>query len=263
MTTTEGPLGFPMSDKAARALDGIMKGLSKDCVYRKAATIAEDVQLIPGERADISLVSVESLDRQNEVVIAKGIQLDFFRENPVVTLAHKYDELPVGKCKWIKQVQKGLLAKTQYAQRPSDWEGPWLPDAIFSMTQEGILRGKSIGFLPTKMRGPTKEEISLQPTWKDCNCVIEQCVLFEYSVAPVPCNQDALVTAVSKGFSLDPGIAEKLGLKWPEVKQLPKAAPKRTSFDTDAFIKALDEINFDENVIAQQIMTRIKSRGKV
>jgi hypothetical protein len=258
-STVEGPLGFPMTEQAARDVEALLRTLPKDHTYRKVTSVPESVELIAGERADVSLVSVESLDRQSEVVIAKGVNLDIFKANPIVTFAHKYDELPVGRAKWIKLVQRGLLAKTQYAKKPEGWQGPWLPDAVFSMTQEGILKGKSIGFLPTRIRSATKEEISLNPTWKNANAVIESCVLLEYAVAPVPCNQDALTIAVSKG--LDPKLAEKLGLKVPEVKAKTVKAKRPDYYGQ--LLKALGEIDLDPDRIAEEVYEQLRSRGRV
>jgi hypothetical protein len=123
---TEGPLGFPMPDSLAKSLEQLMKTLPKDSAYsyRHAKSVPLTVELVKGERADISLVSSDSIDRDNEVVLPKGMNLTYFQKNPIVTLAHKYDELPVGKAQWIRQVEGGIKAKTIYAAKPTDWLGP-------------------------------------------------------------------------------------------------------------------------------------------
>ena len=67
---TEGPLGFPMPDKAARAVDALLRTLPKtpDYEYRKALVPRPPTELNPGERSDVSWISTESVDRTGEVV---------------------------------------------------------------------------------------------------------------------------------------------------------------------------------------------------
>ena len=50
---TEGPLGFPMLDRQARVLDGVLRGLPRDdgFGYRKAIIEKATTELSPGERA--------------------------------------------------------------------------------------------------------------------------------------------------------------------------------------------------------------------
>src|SRR6201987_6233549 len=115
-----GPLGFPMPDKAARALDGPLKALpkGKEYEYRKAVVARPPTELNPGERSDVSWISTESVDRTGEVVIAKGMNDSQFQANPLVTLGHAYYLPPVGKSLWRKRVKDGDLvgikAKTRY-----------------------------------------------------------------------------------------------------------------------------------------------------
>ena len=96
---TEGPLGFPMPDRQARQLDTLLKALpkSKEHAYRKAVTTKAPTELNPGERSDVSWIATESVDRMQEVVIAKGMNDSQFQANPLVTLQHAYSLPPVGK----------------------------------------------------------------------------------------------------------------------------------------------------------------------
>ena len=239
----EGPLGLQMTEQQARQVETALKSVPKEYAYTKRAVVPESLELKAGERADISLVSTAAVDREGDVVLPTGVDLTYYRQNPIVTMAHKWDELPVGKALWIKAVEGGLLAKTQYASRPQDWQGPWLPDAIFALTQQGILKGKSIGFLPTSVRGPTQEELKSFPAWKDARGIVDKALLLEYAVAPIPCNQEALTLAVSKGLA-SPALLRKLGL---EVNQ--KKAPSLASL-----VKAL---SFDPIRIAEEAWANV------
>src|SRR5207247_9786314 len=86
----EGPLGFPQTDKQARALEALLKALPRDeaFAYRKRVVPLGPTELAPGERADVSWISTEDPDRQGDVVLARGMNERQFAANPIVTLQH-------------------------------------------------------------------------------------------------------------------------------------------------------------------------------
>jgi hypothetical protein len=252
-TFTEGPLGFPMPDALAKSLEQLIKTLPKDSAYSYRKGTGQAVELVKGEKADISLVSTDCIDRDGEVVLPKGVDLSYFQKNPIVTFAHKYDELPVGKAQWIRQVEGGIKAKTVYTDAHD------LARACWQMTAEGILKGKSIGFLPTKIRPPNGEE----PEWKNASAVIESAVLLEYAVAPIPVCPEALVEAVAKGYA-DEALLTKLGLKLPTKPAKKSARPRKAGPDIlTLFLKQLQTIRIDPNRIADEVFRRIAERGRV
>ncbi len=218
---TEGPLGFPMPDKSARAVDALLKSLpkTKDYEYRKTLVGRPPTELNPGERSDVSWISTESVDRMGEVVVAKGMNDAQFQLNPLVTLGHAYWMPPVGKSLWRKRVRDGDLAgikaKTQYPARPESWPAgdEWPPDKVLALVQAGLLQGKSIGFLPTRVHAPDTKEAD-EHGWGDrVGLVIDEWLLLEYACVFLPANQDSLVEAVSKGaFDLPAELLRALGV---------------------------------------------------
>src|SRR5947209_17701631 len=204
--TSTDSLGFPMIDGAARTLDALLKALpsGKEYAYRKAIVSRAPSELNPGERSDVSWISTEVVDRQGEVVRARGLNDSQFQLNPLVTLNHTYTLPPVGKSLWRKHVKdgelRGIKAKTVYPARPAAWDAadPWPPDKVLALVQAGLLNGKSIGFLPTKVHVPTEREIE-QNGWQGCSLIIDEWLLLEYACVFLPANQNALVEAVSKG----------------------------------------------------------------
>ena len=164
--TAVGPLGFPQTDRSARLVDALLRTLPKSAEYeyRHAVVGRSPTELNPGERSDVSWISTESVDRCNEVVVARGMNDSQFQANPLVTLGHAYWLPPVGKSLWRRRVRDGGLvgvkAKTQYPPRADAWPDgePWPPDKVFALIQAGLLQGKSIGFLPARVRSPTAEE---------------------------------------------------------------------------------------------------------
>src|SRR5262245_27601846 len=93
---TEGPLGLPCSDSQAKALEEILKPLDNPTLER-VEVCAATTELMDGERADVSWISTEDIDRARDIVIARGIRDDFYQLNPVVTLNHQYSLSPVGR----------------------------------------------------------------------------------------------------------------------------------------------------------------------
>ncbi len=203
----EGPQGLHMPEATARAIEAIAKDLPKDFTYRRAAKAVENLQLPPGEdRVDVSYITTDAPDREDEVMVTKG--MDNKGYNGVVTWCHcygpsdGYDGAPVGKNLWIKSAKtengsNAILAKTKYFTKPEGHEGPWMPDTICALQKQGALGGKSIGFIPRRMREASKSELAQRPEWKGM-VLIDEWSMFEYAVAPVPCNPEAEIVAIGK-----------------------------------------------------------------
>lgn len=187
-------LGIPLREDVARKVDQLVSTLPQEQRMLRRKADVPDSELVTGEKADISMVSTESVDRQGDVVIARGMDRSMFEKNPVVMYAHNYDDVVIGRCAWIVPVQNGLKAKTIYSDATEKARSVW------ACVKEGILKGKSIGFLALNERLATKDECAKHPEWKSAVKIIDQSLLLEYSVAPIPVNQDALVLAVAKGM---------------------------------------------------------------
>lgn len=207
---TEGPLGIPMLDQQAQRLDKIIRQLPDDELHQpgKLALGKATTELLTGERADVSWISTENVDRMREIVKADGMNDEHFQLNPLVTMQHAYWLPPVGRSLWRTKVKTqgivGIKAKTHYPTRPEDWSNntDWPPDVAFSLVKQGLLTGKSIGFLPTKVRTPTEEEIKHRPEMRHVKRIVEEWILLEYACVFLPAQQHAVVEAVSKEMAI-------------------------------------------------------------
>lgn len=269
--TTIGPLNFPQTDRAASALDVLLRALPKtpEYEYRKAVSAKAPTELNPGERSDVSWITTESIDRTGEIVVARGMDDTQFQGNPLVTLGHAYWLPPVGRSLWRKRARDGELvgvkAKTQYPARPESWPAndPWPPDQVLGLVQAGLLQGKSIGFLPTKAHIPDEKEVSRHSWNEDVALVIDEWVLLEYACVFLPANQDALVEAVSKGSVDVPAeLLDALGLT---ALQAPSRTIAFTPFEEieRALARRLEAIDF--LALTQQALQRgfDKARGRI
>jgi hypothetical protein len=262
--TTVGPLNFPQSDRAARALDTLLRALphTPEYEYRKAVSVKAPTELNPGERSDVSWISTESVDRTGEVVVARGMNDSQFQGNPLVTLGHAYWLPPVGKSLWRRRVKDGSLvgikAKTQYPPRPDNWpaDETWVPDKVLALVQAGLLQGKSIGFLPTKVHIPDEKEVRKNGWGEQVALVIDEWLLLEYACVFLPANQDALVEAVSKGamptdflaacgLATSPDLTPRGFTPWEEIEKVIERRVAAIDFDAlarhvirDAFDRA-------------------------
>jgi len=195
--TTLGPVGVPMTDEQAFALDAVLKQLpAEDQRPRKAQLPAALLSLEPGERADVSWITTEAVDREQEIVLAAGMNDGHFRLNPLVTLGHNYWLPPVGRSLWRKAAaedgRRGVLAKPHYPTKPDGWIEPWTPDEVFMLIQAGLMNGKSVGFIPLKRHSPTEQEVGSNPALKAVRSIVDDWLLLEYACCPIPHPHDTM-----------------------------------------------------------------------
>jgi len=133
------------------------------------------------------IASDETLDRQGDIVSAKGWELDNYLKNPVILWAHSHSQPPVGKCVEIGVNRKKLIGIGEYPSASMYEFG----NTAFRLAALGYMRAVSVGFMPTKF-----ELLDEEDPWGGVR-VLEQ-ELWEYSVVPVPANPNAL-TLAAKG----------------------------------------------------------------
>lgn len=172
------------------------------------------------------VLSSEIADREGEVVLIDGLNIENYKNNPVVMFAHGKDpnagKVPVGKMVSLAKVDGKLIGDAVLAERPEAHpkDAEWLPDTLLSLIQQGCLNTVSIGFMPIEGRKPTSEDFKAYG--EDCQMVTTKADLFELSLEPTQCNQDALITAVSKGL-----LPKKSKAYEGEVKETPAPEPQK------------------------------------
>jgi HK97 family phage prohead protease len=149
-------------------------------------------------RTVMARISTTSIDRDGEVLLPSGIDLKDFRKNPVVLLNHDQGGLPVGRAVSVKRSSDGIIAEVQFAERPAGHPSSveWIPDTVFNLFQQGILKAFSVGFIPKEMREPSDKDF--KKFGDDVRNIVSKWSLLEFSVVNVPANQDALVLQVAK-----------------------------------------------------------------
>lgn len=174
-----------------------------------------------GERSVVAKISTIIPDRDGDVVLPRGMDAKDFKKNPVVLLSHNMQTLPIGKVVKLERDTNGVTAKVQFADRPESLppDQEWLPDTVFELFKQKILRAFSIGFMVKDMRQADEKDV--KRFGDGTRTVITEWSLHELSVVSVPANQEALAVAVSKGvLQGDSGVCKYLHVEAKKAEPL-------------------------------------------
>lgn len=148
------------------------------------------------ERSVTAVISSSAVDRDREVLLAKGMDAERFQKNPIVLWAHDSHSPPIGKALWVKTKGQKITAKVQFATSE-------FAEEIWQMFKGKFLNAFSVGFIPHDGHQPTPKEVTKNPAWAEARFIITEWELLEFSAVPVPANPEALAQAVkSKSLTL-------------------------------------------------------------
>ena len=176
------------------------------------------------ERTVTAVISTNTVDRDAEILLPKGIELENYLKNPVVLFGHNYSGLPVGKALWVKKGTKSIKAKVKFADTD-------MGNEIYELFKGGYLNAFSVGFSAQEGHAPKPEEIKKNPEWANARFIFDKWELLEFSAVPVPANPEALATAVkSKSVTMSNDIKELLEIDteetfYPEKKEAEPEVP--------------------------------------
>ena len=183
-------------------------------MLKKTFTIEIEKATADGGRITIN---TPVLDRDRDRVLPFGAQVQAYQNNPVVQWGHNYRDpwATVGKTTGLEITDRGIVA--DFELRPAANEAD--PQNIVRLLWEGgWVRTASVGFNPIahEENGDGGRDFT---EWE----------LLEWSLVPIPANQDALRLAAK---ALD--IGEGHGLDQPEkAKQTPGEQPAGGQPDAD------------------------------
>ena len=138
-------------------------------------------------------ISSEVVDRDGDILIAKGCNFENFKKNPQFLGFHNYHEYPLGIPKnW------GIEGKAVYcdvyfptieelsSEREYASEKAKLVDFTYHCYKTGMLNAVSVGFIP----------MDAVPNKETGGAIVNEWELLEFSAVTVPANQDAIAQAV-------------------------------------------------------------------
>lgn len=161
-------------------------------------TLTASVAKSDGIKVDAT-ITTETIDRDGEVLISQGMDASEYKKNPVVFYNHDYAQ-PIGTITDIRRSEGQIDATIEFAKRPESFEGSYFPEFVESLVDQGIVKGISVGFVPLPggvRKASTKDK---EDYGERVRQVYSKWKLLEVSVAPLPANATALVSAVRKGI---------------------------------------------------------------
>lgn len=176
-------------------------------------TVPAALSTDPGKMTVTGIITAETRDRENDIVLTAGIDLADHARNPVVLLDHGLTgyTLAVAKAEdpagdyTVRSAEGFLEAITHFTDKVQ------VSEQLFALYDAKIMRAFSIGFIPKSLkRLPANPNNPLaRPGY-----LVESCLLTEYSCCAVGCNGDALTVAYEKnllaGRQLHPLIRKSL-----------------------------------------------------
>jgi HK97 family phage prohead protease len=160
-----------------------------DKIIRKSfETVSKAVDLEQGIFE--AMITTEATDRTGDIVRAHGADIANYMMNPVVMWAHDYTQPPIGKTLSIEVIAgTGLKARFQFPP-VGTYEHA---DTIHRLWAGGFINATSIGFQPKQGKGINGDTVDGREfdAWE----------LLEFSIVPIPANQEALRMAI-KAFDV-------------------------------------------------------------
>ena len=145
------------------------------------------------ERTVTAIISSDAIDRDDEVLLPKGAELEHFRKNPVVLWSHNSSIPPIGKALWIEKKRNKIIAKVKFATTE-------LAEEVWQLFKGGFLKAFSVGFMPIiPGRAPLPAELKRNPDLADARRIFPEWEMLEFSPVSIPSNRDALVMAIKSG----------------------------------------------------------------
>lgn len=123
------------------------------------------------------IVSTGAFDAHGERINVDGINLKDYKKNPVVLWAHDGYNLPIARTSKIWKEGGKLMARAEFYLKDD------FPKKVYNYIVDGFLNAVSIG-------GMVEE-------WGQDGNTISKLMMKEFSVVPIPANQEALVAAKS------------------------------------------------------------------
>lgn len=201
-------------------------------------------------------ISSEVVDRDGDILIAKGCDFSNFKKNPQFLGFHNYHDFPLGIPKNWGVDGKSVYCDVYFptieelsSDKENASEKAKLVDFTYHCYKTGMLNAVSVGFI-AKDAEPNKETGGF---------IVNDWELLEFSAVTVPANQDAIAQAVksfgdeeAKGM-IDP--IERLKVVEKELDECKKTIAEQAKKINDNVLELEDEqeividdeeINLDE-----------------
>ncbi|OUI81663.1 hypothetical protein HK22_02055 [Gluconobacter sp. DsW_056] len=174
-------------------------------------------------------------DRQQDIILPEGIDIEGFLRVPVVLWNHDMSLPPIGKCIELIRIPNGLLGKVKF----EDADTPYIGDLAACVRKQ--LANGTLGAV----------SLTVRPTEFDHNdfggATVIKSELYEFSVVAVPANQTALIIERPtyeksiEGVNMSKSVEEKCEDIEKDIDEEIENAG-----ESEAIVDAIEEIIEDE-----------------
>jgi len=143
-----------------------------------------------GENEYEFIMSDETIDRDDEVILVDGWDLKNFKKNNILLWGHRHDLPGIGVVgSAIKEDGKLKAKKVRFAS-PGVYD---LADTVHGLVDDGVLKAVSVGYIPKEREYPSQnDEDKGNEKKKKPRVVTTKAELYELSIVNVGANANAL-----------------------------------------------------------------------
>ncbi|MGY2052951.1 HK97 family phage prohead protease [Methylobacterium sp. JK268] len=156
------------------------------------------------------VMSAEVEDRDRDIVVQAGLDVDSFMQNPVAPFSHASYDFPVGTWSDVEKLLTGRPKRTEGTLTLV--EGDEVADRLATHIAAGSIRACSIGFMPKTIQRRKLPEDADSYAW--LGYLILEAELLECSPCSIPANPSALAKSAAKGDVLAREIIEQVLDEW-------------------------------------------------
>jgi hypothetical protein len=211
---------------ARKVLPARLRKFSASLGDRLALAGGEFQSADTGKQSATFVISTSTQDRDGDIMVPSGCQLEAYRKNPIVLWDHQSDENPIGLSESDGQLQVKIESNRIVATCFFHCKTARSAET-YTLVADGIIRGASIGFLP--LPGGAKKNHGGK------GYTFDGWELTEWSVTPLGANSEAL------RHRLDSGRVKSLR----SVLE-PYAAKAKKNWSNGVEIKAMADDKDDE-----------------
>ena len=169
----------------------------------------------PKKRTVDFVMSAEIEDRDNDIIVQAGLNVDrFIGDNPIALPMHRHSAMPIGKWTNVTKNLTGRPKRTDGTLNLTPEGVSAAADEIAAHIDFGTIKACSIGFIPSKLKRREVPEEKKNEAYYHPGFMIEESELLECSVVNIPANPAALAKSASYGNSYAKEMIEEVLDTW-------------------------------------------------
>ncbi|MCA9013871.1 MAG: hypothetical protein KDA77_00945 [Planctomycetaceae bacterium] len=209
-----------------------------------------------------AIINTPREDREGDIIVPQGVQLENYRKNPVVLWEHGLGEItrPIAKCQH-PDGSMALEVKAEQISATSYFTDKSLESVqIFHLIAEGLVRATSVRAVPIK-------SATRKTSNNGIGIVLEEWELIEWSWGALGVNPDAIARTIDRGTIeghqiMEPLLKSLKAVLPPKNQTLPGWSPPAKNQSAENTLEVPSSTMRDKEKIDQHIRHKNKSVKK-